>query len=201
MNSSSFKYKIILGLIAIFDAAYIAYYLLYGKSEANHFLVQSWVLNIYMVLYLAVSFENFKLIQGYIAPMYVPKNILVFLIPKMGELQNYTGESIKLVADQDGEEGVMIESLPVSGVLVRRIVYSGSTSWFVFIPNSPVYADEVVDNMFLVKLDHKGASLGRSEWTTMRLMGLKKAEDFGEGMVKKSDAVFLSLVQGKIVDS
>ena len=202
LNSSSFKYKIILGLVAIFDVAYLAYFLMYGKSEANHLLLESWVLNIYMVLYLAVSFENFKLIQGFVAPIYIPKGILDFLIPKMEEEENYTGETIKLVSTQDMgyEMESLRQSLPVSGVLVRRIVFKGDTSWYVFIPNSPIYTSDVVDNMFLVKPEKKNGKLLRADYVSINLLGLRMAQDFGDGTVKAKNAEFLHLVRAKIVD-
>jgi len=204
LNNSSFKYKIILGLVAIFNVAYLAYFLLYGKSEANHFLLQSWVFNIYMVLYLAVSFENFKLIQGYIAPVYIPKGPADFLIPKMGVDESYTGKTLKIriINEQDVEKGMesLLQSLPVSGVLVRRIVYRGDTSWYVFLPNSPIYIPDVVDNMFLIKPKKKGEELKRSGYTTVILRGLRKSQDFGDGCVSNKDAKFIHLLHGKIVD-
>jgi len=203
LNSSSFKYKIILGLVAIFNSAYIAYFLLYGKSAANHFLLQSWLFNIYMVLYLAVSFENFKLIQGYIAPMQMPKNIMAFLIPKMGQVENYNDETIYVTCESSRDLGFesFYDSLPVSGTLVRRIVLRGDTSWYVFIPNSPIYAFEVVDRMFLVKLKKKGTMLNRTEYVDLELVGLNQVQDFADGVVGEGDAVPLPLVQGRIIDS
>ena len=204
LNNSSFKYKIILGLVAIFNFAYIAYFLMYGKSAANYFLLQSWVFNIYMVLYLAVSFENFKLIQGYIAPIYMAKSPVHFLIPKMATDENYSGETIELEIISEkylpSNMEFLIQSLPVTGVLVRRIVYKADTSWYVFIPNSPIYAPGVVDNMFLIKTRRKGDLLHRNEDTYLSLTGLKSVQDFGEGTVKMKDAKFLHVVNGRIVD-
>ena len=204
LNNSSFKYKIILGLVAIFNFAYIAYFLMYGKSAANYFLLQSWVFNIYMVLYLAVSFENFKLIQGYIAPIYMAKSPVHFLIPKMATDENYSGETIEIEIISEkylpGNMEFLIQSLPVTGVLVRRIVYKADTSWYVFIPNSPIYAPGVVDNMFLIKTRRKGDLLHRNEDTYLSLTGLKGVQDFGEGAVKMKDAKFLHVVNGRIVD-
>ncbi|MBL4755697.1 MAG: PrsW family intramembrane metalloprotease [Flavobacteriales bacterium] len=202
LNSPSFKYKIILGLVAIFDVAYLAYFLMYGKSEANHLLLESWVLNIYMVLYLAVSFENFKLIQGYVAPIYVPRGILDFFIPKMEEEENYTGTTIKLVAPEGigYEMESLRQSLPVSGVLVRRIVFKGDTSWYVFIPDAPIYTADVVDNMFLIKPKKKGGKLLRADYVSINLLGLSRTQDFEDGTVKAKNAEFLHFVQAKIVD-
>jgi len=202
LNSSSFKYKIILGLVAIFNVAYIAYFLLYGKSAANHFLLQSWLFNVYMVLYLAVSFENFKLIQGYIAPIQMPKNIMAFLIPKIGQSENYIGETIYVTCDPNDDAGLesFQQSLPVSGVLVRRIVLKGDTSWYVFIPNSPIYAFEVVDRMFLVKLKKKGTMLNRSDFVGLEFVGLSQVQDFADGVVSKEAAVSLPQVRGKIIN-
>jgi len=201
LNSSSFKYKIILGLVAIFNLAYVAYFLLYGRSAANAFLVQSWLFNIYMVLYLAVSFENFRLIQGYIAPIHMPKNMMAFLIPKIGQSDNYNGEKIYVQADNQGniESEALRESLPVTGTIVRRIVYKGDTSWYVFVPDSPIQTFEVIDNMFLVKVAKKGTNLSESEFTALQFVGMSQIQDFEDGKVRDEDAVFLPQIWAKII--
>ena len=69
-----------------------------------------------------------------------------------------------------------------------------------FIPNSPIYAFEVIDRMFLVKLKKKGTMLNRSDFVDLELVGLSQVQDFADGVVSEEAAVPLPQVRGRIID-
>jgi hypothetical protein len=133
----------------------------------------------------------------------MPKNVMAFLIPKIGQVENYSGETIYVTCESSGDSDLesFHGSLPVSGTLVRRIVLKGDTFWYVFIPNSPIYAMDVVDRMFLVKLKKKGAMLNRTNTVDLQMVGLNQVQDFADGVVSDGAAVPLPFVQGRIIDS
>lgn len=130
------KYRLFNLLLFIMFGGFVFVYMINGTEVAIGFIKNSLQFNMYVLVYLAVSFGSINVINGYVAPFRISKR---FFLPLVNRHPNYLGIRFILRDTPRGRRGdesaVLTDYLPVSGTFTKRVVVDGDFTWYFFVPD------------------------------------------------------------------
>lgn len=198
-RSSRLKYRIVNLLITTFYFAYVAVFLLSDKVSANKLLLNSWQVNIFVLLFLAFNLSDIKLLKGYVGKVRF-KNKFAFLVPGIHSHKSYAGKEVRLffrdgLRMRKGKEALR-PLFPVDAKLERRISIKGDSDCYFIKTERPLNIRHLVPQYFILKLISKEEELLSSKPNPMVLYGLRTYPDFKNGIIPDKDVVFLHELEG-----
>ena len=112
LASAMFRYRIINGMLAIFLLAWVLVFLLDGRERAMGMLLGGWQLMAAMLVFLALSFSNFVLVRGYLAPVRPASNLFRLFLPIAKHGDDLSGRRVTLLKGLRGNSGGAGRSTP-----------------------------------------------------------------------------------------
>lgn len=130
------KFRLFNLLLFIMFGGYVFVYLLNGSQVAMSFIKNSLVYNMYVLVYLSVSFGSINVINGYVAPFSISKR---FFLPLVNRHPNYLGLKFSMREAPSKRLGKATDFLsnytPLEGTFTKRIVVEGDFTWYYFTPD------------------------------------------------------------------
>jgi RsiW-degrading membrane proteinase PrsW (M82 family) len=193
------KYRIVNLLISTIYFTYVAVFLLSDKSEANNLLVNSWEINVFVLLFLAINLSNIELLKGYVGNVEIRKKLRV-LLPSLSSHKNYTGDRVKLFVPDESKKRVGRESIrsmfPIRATLERRVSIRGDADCYVIKSDKPFNIRNLDSTYFILKLVSKDKKLLCDQPRPMLLYGIRTNINFKDGIIRDKDILFLQKLYG-----
>ncbi|MCB9192995.1 MAG: PrsW family intramembrane metalloprotease [Flavobacteriales bacterium] len=157
IRSIMFRYRIVNAMLAIFLFALVVRYLVMGEWSAWALLSHQWWVMGVTLMVLAMSFSSYHFIPGYLARVGVSPNPIRLFLPVAHYAADLAGSRIKVDIPTRLWSGIDLpalkRSLPVVGVLERRVVLNDDPDWYTFRPERPLDLGHGGQALFLMHLD------------------------------------------------
>lgn len=200
LNAQRVKYGVINGLITVFYMAYFFIFLMYGATKANDMLLRSWIFNIYVLIYLAMSLGSFEVIRGYIEPFRLS---LQMIMPKMKVLVNRVGTTMLIDMPKKHNrrnKEWLYRLLPLQGRLMRRVVVAGDPSWYLLTTDVTLPVSNIKKNVLLVRPLVNNNDIASADYQMLVVMGIKRGQEIVAGRLSQSDVAFIHYLPGRSID-
>ena len=202
LASAMFRYRIINGMLAIFLLAWVLVFLLDGRERAMGMLLGGWQLMAAMLVFLALSFSNFVLVRGYLAPVRPASNLFRLFLPIAKHGDDLSGRRVTLLKGlrgNSGGAGAIHADLPVTGELIGRMVVKGDADWYLFRPQGPSFAGSPRGGAYLLKPAVDLDLAGTGQRAVFLLLGLREGWKEGPGGVPAQDLFRVGRFLGSLV--
>ena len=131
INRNKLKYDLVWYLLLVIYVGYVFFAVLHGPQAANKLLLQSAIVHVAVVIYIAFTFSSYNLLRGYRFPLRFP---FKFFWPKMDGYPDYTGLSLTI---QRFGVSPLKHPVPVgeklNGKLLKRVVLEEDMNWYLFL--------------------------------------------------------------------
>ncbi len=186
LDSFSSKYQLFNLLIGILFLTYMAMGILRGSEYANEFLQNQLGFDLYILVFLAVSFGSINLVQGYLAPVVVSGR---WLLPLINKHPNYLQSSFTLYRHKMGKKSqshkVLAELLPLQGSFTKRIVVKGDFNWYHFSVNEN--DNKALKGQLIIKPANISSNMGQDKFHVVWVGYLKPETDTSQVSFARSE--------------
>jgi len=132
INRNKLKYDLVWYFILVIYVGYLFFALLHGSAAANALLLQSAIVHVAVVIYIAFTFSSLNLMRGYRFPLRFP---LRFFLPKMDGYPDYTGLNLAIqrISSRSPLGKVQQVGEKLTGTLLKRVVLEEDLNWYLFL--------------------------------------------------------------------
>jgi RsiW-degrading membrane proteinase PrsW (M82 family) len=200
IDGRQIRYRIVNGLLAIFYLAYVVQFLMTNTPSANEYLLEAWLWNVYILLFIAVNFGSHEIIKGYVAPVFRFKHAWRFLVPRLYYKPNKTGLTLELHASESPESNelkILTFDIPFKGVLTRRIIYDDDTDCYLIQPDLRSLSDKRNLGTWLIQNTARKTPLESPDPHEILLYEIKPGVSVNNGVILKREARLVGTLIGR----
>ena len=202
LPSAMFRYRIINGVLGLVAVAFLGIILLDGNAPALAMLLNGWSTMAALLLFLAMSFSGFALIQGHVSPVRVALNPIRLFLPVVTHGEDLTGTRWELFLSVRGalmiRPGPLTAQLPIQGTLVQRVVVDGDRDHYLFRPDRAVVLPNALGDLLLLKPESEMDTLGSAAVARVALFALREEPRFTEQGLLPEQFFFLNQALARI---
>jgi RsiW-degrading membrane proteinase PrsW (M82 family) len=173
LRSTMFRYRIVNAMLGIFMLAYLAVFLMAGPGYAGGLLRTQGLTILVTLLFIALSFGSYHVVPGYVARIRLARNPVRWFIPISRFGSDLSGSRIRIDIPERGWKNLHMpelrRSLPVMGLLERRVVVNGDVDWYLFRPERKLDLGHGFEELFLMKLDADVDTIPSTHYVRMLL--------------------------------